>query len=178
MTAALRIALLGLVLFLAQAMVVEIVPSPLRPDLVLIFALAMGLRRRSALRGLMMAFGLGFAFDVLSGSPLGLYSLLRGTACAATRMLDRALYLRAPLPWGLYCGVFALIDGVLLAFVLRGVAPHVALPWSEVLLAGPAAAPLTALCAAALLSTFNRLDADSDRDPSWMILSSTGHRIR
>ena len=71
----------------------------IQPDLILIFALAMGLRG-GGLQGLILAFGAGFVLDVLSVSPLGLYALLCGTACAATRLFDKALYLRAAGPVG------------------------------------------------------------------------------
>ena len=79
----LRLIGLGLGLLLLHTLV-TVLPVAARPDFVLVFTLALGLRG-GAIGGLVVAFGVGFSVDVLSGSPLGLYALLRGTSCAATR---------------------------------------------------------------------------------------------
>jgi rod shape-determining protein MreD len=176
---ALRLAGLAIGLLLLQRVAVELLPPSVRPDLVLVFAAAMGLRRSRGVAGLLLAFGLGFAFDVLSGAPLGLYAWLRGTACAATRALDRALYLRAPFPWALYCAAYALVDWLLLAAALHLLAPQAAPSWSELLARAPGAAGLTGVCAGLLLGAFRRSDLEGDRDASWSVASSSiGHRVR
>jgi rod shape-determining protein MreD len=175
---ALRLAALALGLLLVQRVVVELLPAALRPDLVLAFAAAMGLQRTRSTAGLLLAFGVGFALDVLSGAPLGLYSWLRGTACVTTRVVDRALYLRAPLPWALYCAVYALLDWVLLAGALHLLVPGAAPSWTEVLGRAPLAAALTGACAGPLLGVLRRADQQTDRDPAWTVGSSVGHRVR
>jgi rod shape-determining protein MreD len=172
----LRAAALGLVLLLAQALVVSVLPPTLRPDLVLIFAMAMGLRRGRETRALLLAFGAGFALDVLNGNPPGFWALLRGTACVATRIFDQALYLRAPGPWGVYATGWALADWALQGLVMHTFVPDVSLPWSEVLRHAPLCSVATGLCAALLLGVFRRFDADVERDGSWGSLASGGAR--
>ena len=128
MSALLRLVGVGIALLLAQALARLVLPAVAQPDLVLVYALALGLRG-GGLQGLLLAFGAGFVEDVLSGSPPGLFALLCGTACAATRLLDRALYLRAAGPWATYVGVYALLNFALCGFALRMFAPAAALPW-------------------------------------------------
>ena len=158
-----RLGGVGLALVLAQVLLSEVLPARARPDLVLVFALAMGLRSGGT-RGLFLAFALGFVADVLSGSPLGLFALLRGTACALTRIFDRALYLRAPVPWTAYVAGYTLLDGCLLGLALRVFLPESALGWGTILSRLPGEIVLTALVAAPLLLLFLRLDVDTEPD--------------
>ena len=152
----------------------ETLPEWVRPDFVLVYALAVGLRQ-APLPALSLAFGLGFVVDVLSGSPLGLYALLRGTACALTRLFDRALYLRAPAPWAAYVAGYVVLDSALLTLVCHLFAPESVLPATAMLARVPGQALATALVAAPLLALFLRLDADSRREGS---LGSLGLRRR
>lgn len=177
MSASLKLVALGLALLVCQAMLASVLPPLLRPDLILIFALAMGLRA-SGTQGLVLAFGLGFAFDVLSGSPPGLYALLRGTACALTRVLDRALYLRAAAPWAIFAAAYAMVDWLLLGAVLRFAAPEAAAPWGELWVRVPLAALLAAPLAAALLPLFRRLDSEAEGDAGFTLPASSGSRVR
>jgi cell shape-determining protein MreD len=107
--------LLGLLLILQQ-LVAAVLPEAVRPDLLLVFALALGLRS-PAVPALLLSFGLGVMVDLLSGTPTGTFALLRGTACALTRFADRALYLRAPVPWAIYAAFYQAVDVGLLALV-------------------------------------------------------------
>jgi len=117
--------LLGLLALLLalQQLVVAVLPEAVRPDLILVVVLALGLRSQ-AVPSLLLAFGLGFAVDLLSGAPNGTYALLRGTACAFTRFADRALYLRAPIPWAIYTALYQVVDiallGLLASVLLEG----------------------------------------------------------
>jgi rod shape-determining protein MreD len=158
-----RLAGVGLALVLGQVFLSAMLPPQVRPDLLLVFALAMGLRSGGT-RGLFLAFALGFVADVLSGSPLGLFALLRGTACALTRVLDRALYLRAPLPWTAYVAGYTLLDGILMGLALRVFLPESAIGWGTILGRMPGEIVLTALVAAPLLLLFLRLDVDTEPD--------------
>jgi rod shape-determining protein MreD len=177
MSGLLRLVGVGIALLLAQAVVRIALPAVAQPDLVLVFALAMGLRG-GGLQGLLLAFGAGFVEDVLSGSPPGLFALLCGTACAATRLLDRALYLRAAAPWATYVGVYAFLNFAFCGFALRSFAPVAALPWELLAVRAPGSAILTALCAAPLLSLFRRLLVEADRDGSWPVLATQSSRGR
>lgn len=172
----LRAAALGLALLLAQSLVVSLLPAHARPDLPLIFAMAMGLRRGAETRALLLAFAIGFALDALNGNPPGLWALLRGTACVATRIFDQALYLRAPLPWGVYATGWALADWVLQGLVVHAFLPKVSLPWDEVLRHAPLSALATGVCAALLLGLLRRLDADAGRDTAWGLATSGSAR--
>jgi len=177
MSGLLRLVGVGLALLLAQALVHLMLPVAVQPDLVLVYALAMGLRG-GGLQGLLLAFGAGFIEDVLSGSPPGLFALLCGTACAATRLLDRALYLRAAAPWATYVGVYALANFALCGLALKSFAPAAALPWELLVVRAPGSAVLTALCAAPLLGLFRRLLVEADRDGSWPVLATQSSRGR
>ncbi len=86
--------------------------------------------------------------DVLSGAPQGLFALLCGTACAATRLFDKALYLRAAAPWATYVGVYVLANWVLLGVAQRLFAPAGASEWADLLVRAPGTALATALAAA------------------------------
>ena len=166
----------GLCLLLAQQLVMVALPEWGRPDLVLAFALAMGLRSRPT-SALLLAFAIGYAVDALSAAPVGLYALLRGTACAATRLLDRALYLRAPLPWGIYVAVCAVADALLLGACLRLVGAAGSPAWADLLLGAAGPALVTGLAAAPLLLLLQRLDGQSAPEEAWSSLSSRGARL-
>ncbi|HTO71552.1 MAG TPA: rod shape-determining protein MreD [Myxococcota bacterium] len=177
MRALLRLVGVGLALLLAQAVVRFTLPTVVQPDLVLVYALALGLRG-GGVQGLILAFGAGFVEDVLSASPPGLFALLCGTACATTRLLDRALYLRAAAPWGGYVGAYTLANFLLFGAAQRMFAPDSAVPWSELLRRAPGAAIVTAICAAPLLHLFRRLLVEADRDGNWPVLATQGTRGR
>ena len=175
MSALLRLLGVGLALLLAQALARLALPTVIQPDLVLVYALALGLRG-GGVQGLVLAFGAGFVEDVLSASPPGLFALLCGTACTTTRLLDRALYLRAAAPWGGYVAAYTLANFALFGAAQRMFAPESALPWSELLVRAPGAAVTTALCAAPLLHVFRRLLVEVDRDGNWPVLATqSGH---
>ena len=178
MIGALRLGALGIGMLVFQALLTALLPLGFRPDVVLVFAAAMGLQRGREMQGLVFAFGIGFAMDVMSGSPLGLYALLRGTACAATRVLDRALYVSTPLSWALYCGVYWVVDWLAVGLILQFLQPAAALPWAEIARNAPGAAVLTALVASALLGLFRRIDSGSERDTDWDSFGRGGQRVR
>lgn len=172
-----RLKLLGLavVLLLAQELATVSLPELVRPDLVLVFALAMGLRSRGT-EGLVLSFAAGFAVDALSGSPLGLHALLCGSGCALTRLLDGALYLRAPAPWAAYAAGYALLNTVLFGLAIRAMVGDGAVPWAEILLRAPGAALATGIIAAPLFPLLERVDADPDRDARWVSLDPRSAR--
>jgi len=165
----------GLGLLLLQALAWHL-PETLRPDLILIFALAMGLRLRGT-GALILAFAFGFVVDLGSGALPGLYAFLRGTACAATRLFDRALYLRAPVPWAIYVLAYSVIDAMLMGVVVRFFVPTSTLTWEVILTRLPGMAILTAIVAAPLLGVFRRLDPEASPQAAWGLLAR-GSRSR
>ena len=166
---------LGLLLLLGQALLQGILPAWIRPDLLLVFALALGLRQ-GATFGLLLAFLSGFAVDVLSGAPLGLFALLRGTACAATRALDGALYLRAAAPWAVFVAAYAAADLLLMGLCLYWFLPGSTLPWITLLLRMPGVALTSALVAPALFVLALRLDSERSREGRTVLLASSPPR--
>ena len=175
MKAVAKLAGVGLALVLVQLLIAAALPPQIRPDLVLMFALALGLR--GGTRRLLLAFALGFLVDVFSGSPPGLFALLCGTACAVTRGVDRALYLRAPVPWAASVAGYTLVDGLLLGLTLRVLLPESALGWWALLSRLPGEVLLTALAAGPFLILFLRLDVDAEPDGRRAGLGLIGTRL-
>jgi rod shape-determining protein MreD len=165
----LRLAAVGVGLLLVQSLMWDL-PEALRPDLILIFALAMGLRLRGT-GALILAFGFGLMFDLGTGALPGLYAFLRGTACAATRVFDRALYLRAPVPWAIYVLAYCVLDALLMSAVVGFFVPGSTLTWDTILTRLPGMAILTAVLAAPLLGVFQRLDPESSPQAGWGMLA-------
>lgn len=175
MTELLKLIALGILMALMQGVAIEIaslLSFSAYPDLVLVFALAMGLRQ-PGLGGLVLAFAAGFLIDAgASPSQPGLYALLRGTACALTHVFDRALYLRAGLPWALYVGAYVVVDGILLGLVTHYLVDDAAVSWDAIIRRTPGIAVLTAICAAPLLGMFRRLDSGGGYETAWGLLGS------
>ena len=171
MRSRLRLLALARLLLLLQSLLTELLPKGPRPDLVLIFALVMGLRAAGT-GGLVVSFLLGMAVDVLSGSPLGLYALLRGSACAATRLFDRAIYVRSSVPWAIYVGGYTLLDGALLGGVTQTLVQDISFSWSSIFLPLPFSAVFTALVAVPLLGLVRRWDHESQVEGSFAGLTS------
>jgi rod shape-determining protein MreD len=159
----LQIAGCAVAVLLLQELANLLSPVWARPDLVLALALALGLRKR-ATESLCFAFGIGYVVDALSAAPLGLHALLRGTACAATRLFDRSLYLRAPLPWALFVAGYALADAFGVAGVLRLATDGSGPPWLDVLARAPGGALLTAIAAVPLFVLLQRIHEGGGRD--------------
>jgi rod shape-determining protein MreD len=170
--AQLKVVALGVLFVVIQSLIMNVTDRRLYPDLVLLLALALGLRGDRTFP-LVLAFGFGFAIDVLSSSN-GLYALLRGTACAATHIADRALYLRAPAPWATYVLGYVVFDSVLLGVVTQLLKPEVAPAWSDLLWPIPLVAVFTALVSVPLYSVLDRMDSSSSYDAGWNALRLKG----
>jgi rod shape-determining protein MreD len=163
---------LGVLFVIVQSLIMNLTDRRLYPDLVLVLALALGLRGDRTFP-LVLAFGFGFAIDVLSSST-GLYALLRGTACAATHVADRALYLRAPAPWAMYTLGYVIFDTVLLGVITQTLKPDLAPTWSDLLWPVPIVAVLTSLAAAPLYPVIERMEATNSFETSWGTLRAKG----
>ena len=155
MTPPIRFLVLALLFLALQQLVASTFPERFRPDLLLVLALALGLRT-DAVRSLVVAFALGYGVDLLSGSPSGLYALLRGTACAGTRVADRILYLRAPVPWALYCAAYQVLDLALLGLLTAVLPPEGGADWGPLLSRAPGGAVATGLIAIPLAILMDR----------------------
>jgi rod shape-determining protein MreD len=169
----LKLFAIGVIFVLVQGLVMNLTERRFYPDLVLIYALALGLRS-GRVGSLALAFGFGVLIDVLSSSPTGLYALLRGTACAATHFFDRALYLRASAPWAMYVLGYVVLDSLLLGAVTRMLTPEVSPGWLDLLWPVPVVAVLTAAVSGPLYPVFERLEAGSGYDSGWSTIRARG----
>ncbi len=165
MSPPIRFVLLALLLLVLQQLTANIMPEDFRPDFLLVFALALGLRP-DATRSLIVAFALGYGVDLLSGSPAGLYALLRGTACAATRVADRVLYVRAPVPWALYAGGYQAVDLVLLGVLAAVLPPEGGADWGGLLSRAPGTVIATGIVAIPISILMDRWGLVPTTDPA------------
>jgi rod shape-determining protein MreD len=170
--AQLKLVGVGVLFVIIQSLIMNLTERRLYPDLVLILALTLGLRGDKAFP-LMLAFGFGFAIDVLSSSS-GLYALLRGTACAATHVADRALYLRAPAPWAMYVLGYVVLDSLLLGVVTQTLKPEVAPAWGDLLWPIPLVAVITSLVSAPLYPVLDRMESTAAFETTWGTLKPKG----
>lgn len=173
MKSALKLIALGGMLVLVQVLFRTSLPAALSPDLVLIFAAAMGLRTTGTL-GLWVACAIGMLVDVLSSSPSGLFALICATACAVTRALDGALYVRAPGPWAAYMAAMTVASILLMGLCLSWFRPGAAVTWAELLVTVPGRAVTTGICGALLLPILLLADADPSRDPGLGLIAGNG----
>jgi cell shape-determining protein MreD len=115
------LAAVGLLALMVQGALTLFVPARWIPDAGLLVVVAAALWLRSAAGGLVVAALLGYATDLLSGSLLGQYVLLRIAAYGAARFASRRLNLRGPLPLALFGALLSLADaaalGALSSFV-------------------------------------------------------------
>ncbi|MAG29745.1 MAG: hypothetical protein CL908_02485 [Deltaproteobacteria bacterium] len=92
MKSALAVVLLGLAALIVQGALARTFPPPWCPDLAWLVVVGVGLRWPGFLSGLLVALGLGFAADLVSGSLMGQHALMRlvtfFAAAVAARQLD------------------------------------------------------------------------------------------
>jgi cell shape-determining protein MreD len=100
----LALALLGASALIVQGTLAALLPPGLVPDLGLLLAVA------AAVSALLLAAGLGYGADVLSGTLLGEQALLRLLAFAATRFVSAQFHLERGLPFATFCFVVGLLD--------------------------------------------------------------------
>jgi rod shape-determining protein MreD len=172
MSVLLRFVGIALALLLAQQLAVGLLPEMARPDLPLAFALAMGLRVR-ATEGLLLAFALGYTVDALSGAPPGLNALLAGTACAGTRLADRALYLRAAPPWAAWVAACAAASPLVVGAALAAFA-DVPAPWLDLLVQAPGTAITTAASALPLQRLLRQIESGAERESAGPLIARAG----
>ena len=105
---------LGLLTPMFQSVAVSYVSVPLWPDFSLLLVVALGLCWRSAAGGMLIAALLGFLSDLLSGSLLGQHALLRVAVFCMSRLGNRGLDLRGPLPQALFVAVLTVLNAAAL----------------------------------------------------------------
>ncbi|HEX2484940.1 MAG TPA: rod shape-determining protein MreD [Myxococcota bacterium] len=110
------LALLGLAAVVLQGALAALLPPALVPDLGLLLTVAAAVEA-PVVGALLLAAGLGYGADVLSGTLLGQFALLRLLAFAATRVVHAQFHLERGLPLASFCFALSLLDAVGLAAI-------------------------------------------------------------
>ncbi len=108
----------GLVALLVESAALQHLPAVVVPELSLLFPVAAALLLEP-LAGLLVAVGLGFGADMLSGALYGQHAFLRLAEYAAVRGLAGQLDLRRPLPLAAFGFAVAALDAAAAAGVTR-----------------------------------------------------------
>jgi rod shape-determining protein MreD len=87
------------------------------PDFALLVVIAIALQWQRAAGGLLLAFALGYAADLVSGSLMGQHALLRLLVFAGVRATSRQLNFSGGLPLAAFAGAVILMYGVVLLAV-------------------------------------------------------------
>jgi len=114
MRPAAALACIALVAVVLQGALAALLPPWLLPDLGLLVTVAAAVAA-PAVGALLLAAGLGYGADVLSGTLLGQFALLRLLAFAATRFVHAQFHLERGLPLASFCFVLSLLDALGLA---------------------------------------------------------------
>jgi rod shape-determining protein MreD len=93
------------------------IPAHLTPDLGFLIVIAIGLHWRSTAGGLVISAALGFVADLLSGSLLGEYALLRLLTFGVARSASRRLNLRGSLPQAIFVLFFTAVNALGIALL-------------------------------------------------------------
>jgi len=113
----------GLVIFTLQTTLLLSLPiHRVRPDIVLIFTLYLGLSFPPISGGL-LAFLMGYLMDLFSGNTYGLYAFSRSLLFALAYLSRDRFYLEGILSQFLFVFVLALGEGLLLQLLLAALNP-------------------------------------------------------
>ncbi len=108
------LALVGAAALIVQGALAALLPPALVPDLGLLLAVGAAVTA-PPLPALLLAAGLGYGADLLSGTLLGEQALLRIVAFAATRFVSAQFHLERGLPFATFCLWVGLLDPLGLA---------------------------------------------------------------
>lgn len=128
----------------------------IRPDLILILTLYLGLSS-SPISGGILAFFLGYLMDLVSGNGFGLFTFSRPFLFYCTQLFKDRIYLESFLARFLFVFVFALIEGLVLLTFLKALNPeHLPNLLRQFLVGFFPQSILTALLSPALFSLLRR----------------------
>lgn len=116
---------------------------PVKPDLTIIMVAYVGIFHPDV-RGLLLAFTLGYVLDVLSGNMTGLYSLLRIFTFVFIKLSGQRFYLKTIPAQFLLITLLSLVDGIFLLSILNAF-KLIYDPWPFLLTLLPAQAVVTGL---------------------------------
>jgi len=112
-----------LLLTLQTTLLTSLVIRRIRPDLVLILTLYLGLSYPPVSGGI-LAFFLGYLMDLFSGNVFGLYTLSRPLIFYIAQIFKDRVYLESFLSQFLFVFLSALVEGFLLLILLNGLNPN------------------------------------------------------
>ena len=145
------LAVAAITAMLIQTTVLAALPAlPVVPDLVLVLAVYLGVRRQTV-GGVVAAFVLGYFLDTFSGTLLGLNAFAFTTVYLAVRWIARHLWLQRGLPVvaiALFGGVVRSVAGMTMEALVAGRAPV----WQHLLGYGLVGAVLAAVLAPAVFA--------------------------
>ena len=109
---------LGLVIISVQSTILHNFQySAVTPDLTLIFVIYLGIFY-GQIGGILLSFFLGYMLDIVSGSPFGVYTLLRIVIFILTKQATKNFYFGGILPQLSFVFLLSILDGILLVLVL------------------------------------------------------------
>ncbi len=115
--------LFGMLAFTIQATLFPALPiHRVRPDIVLIFTLYLGLSFPPVSGGL-LAFFIGYLMDLFSGNTYGLYAFSRPLLFSLAYLFRDRFYFEGILPQFLFVFIFALGEGLLHQLLLAALNP-------------------------------------------------------
>jgi len=116
--------LLGILLFTLQSTLLTLSPfHRVRPDVILIFILFMGLSSPLVSGGVLTLF-FGYGMDLFSGNMFGLYTLTRPILFFLAHSFKNHLYLERPSFQSIFVFLFIWLEGLLILLLLRILNPE------------------------------------------------------
>ena len=121
--------LTGLCALMLEGVLARILPPPWCPDLAFLVVVSIGLCLRGLIPGLFLAYLLGAAIDVLSGSLAGLQALLCVLSFLSTFFAASQLNLKSTLSLMAFAGSLSFVYGVLLFLISSLFVEGIELSW-------------------------------------------------
>lgn len=112
MKSVLAVLLLGFAALIVQGALARTLPPPWCPDLAWLVVIGVGLRWPRVLPGAFVAFLLGYAMDLLSGSLMGQHAFMRLISYLVAAMASRQLDLSGGLPVAIFVFGMTVIYGL------------------------------------------------------------------
>jgi len=115
---------LGILFLTLQTTLLKSLPvQSIRPDIVLILTLYLGLSY-PLISGGILAFFMGYLMDLFSGNVLGLYTFSRPLIFYIAQLFKGRFYLEGILSQFLFVFLSALVEGLLILVLLNGLNPN------------------------------------------------------
>jgi rod shape-determining protein MreD len=131
-------------------------PHGFTPSLVLPLVVFLGVHELSMARGALLAFGIGYAQDILGGAPIGLFTFVSVSVWWLSRVTGVRLTAQTALPRMSLALAFSLVEGALVLILLAVFGEDNKRPVEVASVVVPRALA-TALCAPPLFGLAQRL---------------------